>query len=558
MSLLKLLHHKKRLIGCSILLVTSALTFCAQGNEFKRHVDNPFFNQRMVYCANDVIHTFNPQRAARGITVDIIGPQIYNRLLRTDDDALTLVPELADTWEVNEDYTRFIFTLKKGIPFHSSKLFTPTRNLTAQDVKFSFDRLINQKNPFYHVDYFPYFEAIGLKSRIKSIDVLDEHRIEFTLHHPDVTFLSHLASYFAPVLSKEYAETLLKLGKPELLDKDPIGTGAFQLVGYLVDEQVRLKKFDNSWQRKDESEHTFEQVIFELSSSGVGRLAKLLSDECDLLAYPAAAQLSKVDDETRLNHLERSTFGTAFLAFNTQQPPLDNPKVRSAIAFAINNPRLMRSIYRDSAETASAFLPSYHWAFDPQVQITHYSPKASKQILKSLGIEDLTLTLRVSSNPQPYNPSPIKMAELIQADLAQIGISLKIIVHDGLTTASYYDSHKVDLELTGWSAPNAEPDSYLRPVLSCAAISARTNNSFWCNEEFDSLLDKALLVDDKMARKLLYQKAQKILFEKLPILPIAYSKNMVIYDTNIKNSQSLTHGNFSFYRLERISEDDSE
>ncbi|SET46627.1 ABC transporter substrate-binding protein [Thorsellia anophelis] len=526
----------------------------SQAKKLDQALISRIIDNRLVYCANGVFHTFNPQQSAKGIAIDIIGPQLYNRLIRSNESLTDFLPEIAKRWEVSEDKLSVTFYLNEGIPFHTTPYFKPSRTLIADDVIFSFDRLINSNNPFYQNHFFPYFQAINLKARIRSIEKLDDYSVRFNLYHPDQSFLSHLGSYYSPILSAEYAQQLKANNSIDQFDKKPIGTGAFKLDSYLVDEYIRLIRHPYAWQIPKLNDRMFEQVIIELSSSGVGRLSKLLSNECDMLAYPAAAQLATIDKQHRLNRLERLTFGTAFLSFNTQKYPLNDPAIRNAVAFAINNPRLMQSIYLDTAETASAFLPSYHWAFDPSIQITHYVPEQSKHILKEKGLENISLTLRVSSNPEPFNPSPIKMAELIQSDLAAVGIDVKIIVHDGQYRPSYFDTHSVDLELTGWNAPNADPDTFLRPVLSCDAIGARTNHSNWCNPVFDGYLDKANMTDDFLLRKAYYQKAQQLLANELPILPLAYSRNMLVYDKSITNTHSLTQGNFSFMKLERYRE----
>lgn len=510
-----------------------------------------FVGQSLVYCANGVLSSFNPQMTARGITPDILAPQIYNRLIISNANFTDFVPEIASSWQIHDNFTRYVFKLKPGIRFQETADFKPSRFLNADDVIFSFDRLINRKNPFYLTNQFPYFDAIDLKSRINTINKIDDLTVEFILNNPDIAFMSHIASYYSPILSAEYAAKLEIEGKLDFLDKAPVGTGAFQLENYLVDEYIRLKRNKSSWQIPDAKDALFQQIIIELSSSGVGRLSKLLSTECDILAYPAASQLPAIEKQHRLQKLERVAFGTAFLAFNTQKLPLSDPEIRKAIAYAINNPRLMQSIYQNTAETAGAFLPSDHWAFDPTITTTHYFPEQSKRILKDKAIEDFNLTLRVSSVPQPFNPSPIKMAELIQADLAQVGINVQIIVHDGYARPSFYDTHPVDMELTGWTAPNADPDTFLRPVLSCAAVTARVNNAHWCNQNFESFINQAIQTSDINLRKVYYQDAQKLLAEELPILPLAYTKNMLVHDRSIGNTNSLTQGNFSFYQLYR-------
>lgn len=136
-----------------------------------------------------------------------------------------------------------------------------------------------------------------------------------------------------------------------------------------------------------------------------------------MLAYPAASQLSILRDDPRLRLTLRPGMNIAYLAFNTRKPPLDNLNVRRAISLAINNQRLMQSIYYGTAETAASILPRASWAYDNDAHVTEYDPAKSREMLRQAGVGQLNLKLWVPTASQSYNPSPLKTAELIQADL---------------------------------------------------------------------------------------------------------------------------------------------
>ncbi len=129
---------------------------------------------------------------------------------------------------------------------------------------------------------------------------------------------------------------------------------------------------------------------------------------------PAASQLTILRDDPRLRLTLRPGMNIAWLAFNTAKPPLDNPEVRHALALAINNQRLMQSIYYGTAETAASMLPRASWAYDNDAKITEYNPQEARARLKAPGLENLTLKLWVPTSSQAWNPSPLKTAELIR------------------------------------------------------------------------------------------------------------------------------------------------
>ncbi len=293
------------------------------------------------------------------------------------------------------------------------------------------------------------------------------------------------------------------------------------------------------------------QVVIDLGSGGTGRLSKLLTGECDVLAWPAASQLSILRDDPRLRLTLRPGMNIAYLAFNTNKTPLNNPAVRHALALAINNQRLMQSIYYGTAETAASILPRASWAYDNDAKITSYDPAKSKAQLEALGVHDLTLQLWVPTSSQAWNPSPLKTAELIQADLAQVGVTVVIVPVEGRFQEARLMDMNHDLTLAGWATDSNDPDSFFRPLLSCAAIRSQSNVAQWCNREFDEVLQKALSSQQLAARIEAYDEAQRILAEALPVLPLASSLRLQASRYDIRGLVLSPFGNASFAGVSR-------
>lgn len=376
---------------------------------------------------------------------------------------------------------------------------------------------------------------------------LDNNTVEFRLTQPDASFLWHLATHYASVMSAEYAAQLSRKDRQELLDRQPVGTGPFQLSEYRAGQFIRLQRHDGFWRGKP----LMPQVVVDLGSGGTGRLSKLLTGECDVLAWPAASQLTILRDDPRLRLTLRPGMNIAYLAFNTDKPPLNNPAVRHALALSINNQRLMQSIYYGTAETAASILPRASWAYDNDAKITEYNPQKSREQLKALGIENLTLHLWVPTSSQAWNPSPLKTAELIQADMAQVGVKVVIVPVEGRFQEARLMDMNHDLTLSGWATDSNDPDSFFRPLLSCAAINSQTNFAHWCNPEFDSVLRKALSSQQLASRIEAYEEAQNILEKELPILPLASSLRLQAYRYDIKGLVLSPFGNASFAGVSR-------
>ncbi|MEH2921475.1 ABC transporter substrate-binding protein SapA [Samsonia erythrinae] len=497
-----------------------------------------------VYCVNDVLNTFNPQMARSGITIDTLAAQLFDRLLDVDPYTYRLMPELAQRWEVLDNGSTYRFYLRRDVPFQHTAWFSPTRNMNADDVLFSFQRMLDKKHPYHDVNggEYPYFDSLQFADSVQSIRKLGKYSLEIRLNSPDASFLWHLATHYAPILSAEYAQRLAEEDKKELLDREPVGTGPYMLSEYRNGQYLRLMRNDSYWRGSPR----MSQVVIDLGSGGTGRLSKLLTGECDVLAYPAASQLTILRNDPRLRLSLRPGMNVAYLAFNVRKPPLDNRRVREAISLAINNDRLMKSIYYGTAETAATILPRASWAYDNESRITEYNPEKARQILQALGLTNLNLRLWVPSASQSYNPSPLKTAELIQADLAQIGVKVTIIPVQGRFQEARLMELSHDLTLAGWATDSNDPDSFFRPLLSCAAIRSQSNYAHWCDPSFDEVLQNALSSQQLSKRIEYYRQAQRMLAEQLPVLPLASSLRLLAYRYDMKGLVLSPFGNASF------------
>lgn len=506
-----------------------------------------------VYCVSGQVNTFNPQKAGSGLIVDTLAAQLYDRLLDVDPYTYRLVPELAESWEVLDNGATYRFHLRNNVQFQTTRWFTPTRALNADDVVFTFERIFDRNHPWHNVNggAFPYFDSLQFADSVQSVRKLDNHTVEFRLTRPDASFLWHLATHYASVMSAEYADKLTKQDHQELLDRQPVGTGPFQLDEYRAGQYIRLQRHPTFWRGTP----LMPQVVVDLGSGGTGRLSKLLTGECDVLAWPAASQLTILRDDPRLRLTLRPGMNIAYLAFNTDKPPLNNPEVRHALSLAINNQRLMQSIYYGTAETAASILPRASWAYDNEAKITEYKPKEARRRLEALGLQKLTLHLWVPTSSQAWNPSPLKTAELIQADMAQIGVKVVIVPVEGRFQEARLMDMNHDLTLSGWATDSNDPDSFFRPLLSCAAITSQTNLTHWCNREFDSVLRKALDSQQLASRIDAYDEAQQILARELPVLPLASSLRLQAYRYDMKGLVLSPFGNASFAGVSREKEE---
>ncbi|MDC5722618.1 peptide ABC transporter substrate-binding protein SapA [Vibrio europaeus] len=497
-------------------------------------IDHDKIRQKgFVYCGQGGPSTFNPQLVDSGITTETLSPQLFNTLLTLDSQTYQPVPSLASKWSVNKEGTEYIFTLRKGVQFQTTAWFTPSRAMSAEDVVFSFRRIIDTTNPFHYVGsgLYPWFSGIDFQNLVVDVSALSQHKVKFTLNRPDNSFLSNIATSHAVIHSKEYAEQLELSDEKNMLDSHPVGTGPFYLDEYQVNDLIRLKRNNHYWQDRPK----MEQVVFDISQRGTGTLAKLLRSECDVLNAPLSSQLPIIEQTSDVELTAKPAMNISFVAVNTSHPALNDARVRKALNYAINRQNILDSVYYGTGSQAYSVLPPSSWAYQKDAVQIRYDRNYAIALLREAGYsKGLELTMSVPLEPRAYNPSPRKTAELIQANLADVGIKLNLMTDDRFDRSNLNGNTNIDLHLTGWIANTGDPDNFLRPLLSCESKRAGLNVSSWCNPDFDFLLDLALEVDKPRYRQNLYKQAQNILNEEFPVIPLNHGMQLQAHHTSLR------------------------
>ena len=489
----------------------------------------------LIYCSEASPENFNPQTTTNRVTIEATANQIYDRLITINPVDNTLMPALAKSWHITSDGKKFTFYLQKNISFHATDYFYPTRTLTADDVVFSFQRIIDFEHDFHYVSAgkYPYFEQIGFDKTIASIEKIDPLTVRFVLNRPDASFLAHLATQYAVILSAEYADLLASKQMHRNIDTHPIGTGPFKLKDYRVGSLIRFYRHDLYWQKKV----PFEQLVYDITTNNTGRLTKLMTGECDIISDPIGH--NKIIEHKKLTLESVTSLDTAFLTFNALKPPFNNPLVRQAIGYAINKEAIVNAVYYGRAVVATSLLPPTSWGFSPTLTSPSQDLEQAKKLMADAGYKDgFNMDLWASPNHTSYNPNALTMAILIQENLKEIGITVNI-VHDDPKKLLLLDKNLSSYQsmLHGWTANNPDPDNFFNTLLSCESTETGSNISFWCHQGFDALLLKSIQTNKIEQRKLLYQQAQVMLDEQMPIIPIAHSKVYKAKNNNI-------HGEF--------------
>jgi dipeptide transport system substrate-binding protein len=503
----------------------------------------------LVFCSEGSPENFYPGVNTTGTSFDGNEP-IYNRIVEFERGGTKVVPGLAEKWEISKDGLEYTFFLRKGVKWHSQRAFKPTRDFNADDVLFAFDRQWKESDPYFKVtsSNHSYFNDMGMPKLLKSIDKVNDYTVKITLNRPEAPFLSNLAMPYAAIQSKEYAIAMLKAGTPERLDQDPIGTGPFYLVQYQKDAVIRYKAFPQYWGGKAK----IDDLVYSITPDASVRWAKLQKGECHVMPYPNPADLDAIRKDPKVQVLEQPGLNVGYLAYNVTKKPFDDVRVRKAVNMAINKKAIIDGVFLGTAIPAKNPLPPSMSAYNDAVKDDPFDPEAAKKLLAQAGYPNgFTTDLWAMPVQRPYNPNAKRIAELMQADLAKIGVKAEIKTFEWGEYRKRMQNGEHQMGMLGWTGDNGDPDNFLAVLLGCDA--AKTNGSNvakFCYKPFEDLIQKAKQITKPAERDALYKKAQVIFKEQAPWFTIAHAVQLKPVRKEVIDFKLSPFGRHNFYGVD--------
>jgi dipeptide transport system substrate-binding protein len=241
------------------------------------------------------------------------------------------------------------------------------------------------------------------------------------------------------------------------------------------------------------------------------------------MPYPNPADLEAMGKDAEINLLQQEGLNVGYLAYNTLVAPFDNPKVRKALNMAINKEAILDAVFQGAGKVAKNPIPPTIWSYNDAVKDDPYDPAAAKKMLEDAGVKGLKMSVWAMPVQRPYNPNARRMAELIQADFAKIGVEAEIVSYEwGEYLKRSKDKNRDGAVLLGWTGDNGDPDNFLAVLLGCDAVGG-SNRANFCYKPFEDLIQKAKVVSDPAERTRLYEEAQVVFKEQAPWATIAHS-----------------------------------
>ena len=499
-----------------IIFIISAFFLLSACNQKESSLENS-----LIYCTESKPESLNPQISNNVASLDATTHQLYNRLIKLDPISKKLTPDLATHWTENKKENSYTFFLRKKVAFHQTNYFSPSRYFNADDVIFSFNRMLSNKHPFHSINRLSDSYAFNhaFTNSIKEIIKIDNYTLKFQLKEEDENFLTNLTAHYAIILSKQYADQLLAKGMPKKIDYFPIGTGPYKYKNISSNTILRYQANEKYWGGKP----AIDNLIYSVTPKSIKRYAKLLSGQCDVITYPSPTQIKKIDQNDDYTLNIQPTFNIILLAFNSKRPALENKQVRKLLSQSINKKQIIKSIFFNTAIQTDSLLTKQSWAYKPRLAPLEYLPNIAKRELEHVNYSfSEPLIILVPRKGAAFNPHFKKTAEIIKSNLSNIGVKSKILSLTDTELKKHLATGDYDIRLTGLNIHSYDPINIFRPLLSCSSTAIDGNSANWCDLKTEKMLKVAASKINAETQLKSYYQLQTLLSTQYLYLPIAH------------------------------------
>lgn len=435
---------------------------------------------------------------------------VFDTLVEFVPGETALQPALAESWEFAADGLSVVFNLRQGVKFHDGTDFN------ADAVVYSFERQFKEDHPAYDRGPWKYWGYMDMDSIVEDVIAVDDHTVKFVLKKKEAPFLANLAMDFAAIVSPTAAE---EFGAD--FASNPVGTGPFVFVSWTKDDAIVYERNPDYWG----GDVYLDRLILKVIPDATARWLALQKGEVDIIDFPSPEDLEEMRNTEGIKLVQQEGLNVGYLALNNDRAPFDNLLVRQAMNYAINREEIVAGVYGEAGLPAKNPLPPTMWSYNDDIEAYPYDPEMAMELLAEAGYPDgFDMEIWAMPVARPYNPNGKKVAEIMQAQLAEIGVNVEIVSYEWGTYLDKTDSGEHQAAMLGWTGDNGDPDNFLWVLLSEPAAQVPAGNiAFWRNAEFTALCAEAKETMDVAERTRLYEEAQVIFHDEAPWVPIAHS-----------------------------------
>lgn len=472
----------KKILFSSLVVVGALIGGCGKDQVEKSVISKKDVRKELVIAQDGEPKSLDIHNGNDGFSLRI-NKQIYSRLVEADGD-MQLSPGVAESWKsIDERTTQF--NLRKGVKFHNGD------ELKAEDVKYSFERMMNSPRISF------------VLPPIERVDVVDDYTVNIVTKMPFGPLMAHLSHPALGIVNKKLLEKDLESFKAH-----PIGTGPYKFSSWQAGDKVTLTRNDEYF--LDSAK--FEKLIVRNIVEATSRTIALETGEVDI-----AISVNAVDEETikknpKLSLLTKPSISYSYIGMNTQKDKFQDKRVRKAINYAIDKQAIVDVVLNGSGKVATSPIASAVFGFTDKIKSYGYDVEKAKELMKEAGYENgfsaTIFTLGGEADKQT--------AEIIQANLKEIGIDLAINVTESSAYWDLTDKGIHDMFLGSWGCVTGDADYGLFAVYHSSAKGGAGNRTFYSNLEVDKLLEMAKNETNQEKRKEIYEDIQFRIVEDAP------------------------------------------
>lgn len=516
-------NHKFSFTACSLLI---ALCLLLSGVSCRRAGGDAFV---MVLEASQ--KTLDPLRGTDASS-ERFRQLMFNSLMRKNEQ-FDYVGELASNVLTSQDGLAVTFTLKDNVKFHDGK------TLTSADVKYTFDKFLVSDSP----KAVPFFEGTGANKKplVASVEAPDPRTVVFRLSRQWL----ELSANLIPI-------AIIPEGTFETQAQKPLGTGAFKFTRYDESQQVvDMEAHDNYWEGAPNIKHLRVKVILDANT----QQAELVAGRVDLAINTALSPDAYVNlaKNPNLQLVQSPGVNVQYIGFNSEQKPVNDARVRQAIAYAIDRESIIKNLLQGQARIAHSILPQESWAYSPEQKTYSYDPAQAKKLLDEANFPDpdgdgpkMRFKEPISFKISASNSVVRQYVGVMQNSLREVGIPANIETLEDNTLREAQRNGQFQLVAGRWVGGNQDP-IFLRDLFTFLT-GGNFNRGRYRNAELDKILGEAVTTVDRAKAKTLYAQAQDLISREMPMFPLWYANNMIIARKNVGNIQVAAGADWTFVR----------
>ncbi|WP_099865528.1 ABC transporter substrate-binding protein [Pararhizobium haloflavum] len=451
----------------------------------------------------------------------IVYTSLCDKLVDITPD-LEYVPQLATEWSWSEDGRQLTMQLREGATFHDGTPFN------AEAVVANIDRSQN----------LPESRRQSELASVTGVEATGEYEVVFTLEAPDATLLAQLSDRAGMMISPTAAEEAgLDFGN------NPVCSGPYQFVERVQQDRIVLEKFADYWNADN---YHFDRVTYLPIPDTTVRLANLQAGDLDMLERLAPSDAPAVQQDESLIYEDIVGLGYQGITVNIDNGPNgDNPfgneaKLRQAFSLAIDRNAINEVVFQGTASPGNQHVPPSSPWYVQDFPVPERDVEAARALLEEAGVDRMAVEAQV-----PNNPVQQQMMQMVQAMVAEAGFDLSLKATEFASMLSAQTAGDYQLSQVGWSG-RTDPDGNIHQFVTCEG---GINDSKYCNEEVDRLLNAARETNEMEERKALYAEAQAILNEDLPIIYLYHPSWIWALDNTIEGFVAYPDG---MIRLENV------